>query len=303
MIDRHAAWGLRPELLLRTGAVGEVDVLDTLFEQVHRFSPAEVRALDLGLPGAVDRLEAALLREGPVSAALRDRAWAARLRPRPWPAPAAPAGPHLDAACERLAKRWSGGSFGRPERWRRLLEGGLAGGRRLQLDGLLSPRRARALASATAGLRYAPLRTGVVSAERAALPARAPFTGLRDRLLDPDLHALLGAALDRPTAGVGLHLNAWRLQPGDHMALHADGPRYEITVVIGLCEGWRAEDGGEISFIDPTRPEGPRQPWLPHLGDALVFAPDAGSWHAVVPPRRTRHTLSGWLVRPSPEPT
>lgn len=302
MIDRRAAWGLRPELLLRPTGAGGIDVLDTLFEQVHSFSAAEVAALDAGSPDLQARLDETLLREGPLSAALRERAWAARLRPRPWPAPAPAAPEGLEAVCARLANTWSGGAFGRPERWRRLLEAGLAGARRLQLDGLLPLARARALARAARALPYARLQTERVSAERAGLPDRPPFRGLRARLLDPDLHALLGAALGRSGPGFGLHLNAWRLQPGDHMALHPDGPRYEITVVIGLCEGWRAEDGGEISFLDPTRPEGPRQPWLPQLGDALIFAPDADSWHAVVPPRRVRHTLSGWLLRPSPEP-
>jgi hypothetical protein len=81
------------------------------------------------------------------------------------------------------------------------------------------------------------------------------------------------------------------------MSAHPDGRLYCGTLSLGLCSGWTAADGGAIAFGDPT-PQGfhVRERWLPHLGDALLFAPAADTWHAVEPVTsdKTRHSLTGW---------
>ncbi len=127
-------------------------------------------------------------------------------------------------------------------------------------------------------------------------PGRALGT-LRAALSEPALRAALGAALARDLTGA-LHLNAWRLGPGERMGVHPDGAGYAGTVVVGLAVGWCAADGGAIAFGVPG-PEGlgVNQRWLPHAGDVLVFAPGPDTWHCVEPARRERYTLSGWWQR------
>ncbi len=298
---RHAAWGLRPELMLRPTAAGGLQLLDPLFEQVHTLSPAQVAALDADDDAAHAMLDEALLRASPLVDQLRDQAWAARLRPRALPPAPAPRPPPDLGACARLAAAWPSGAWGQAERWRRLAEEGRAGAGLVRLDGLLPEAEAEALGAAAAALPAARLDTARVAGHRADLPDDSPWRELRERLLDADLVGLLSSALGRPAprGQAGLHLNAWALGPGDHMAAHADGPTYELTLVIGLNPGWTAEDGGAITFFDPSRPEAaPALRWLPQAGDALVFAPAAHTWHAVAPARRLRRTLSGWWLRP-----
>jgi hypothetical protein len=299
---RRAAWGLRTELMLRPTADGGVALLDPLFEQVSALTADQVAALDAGDAAAHAMLDEALLRAGPLVDHLRDQAWAARLRPRALPPAPAPRPPPDPAACARLAAAWPGGAWGQAERWRRLAEEGRAGAGLLRLDGLLPPDEAAALGDAAAHLPAARLDTARVAGHRADLPDDSPWRQLRERLLDADLVGLLSAAFGRPPplGPAALHLNAWALGPGDHMAAHADGPTYALTLVIGLNPGWTAEDGGAITFFDPSRPEAaPALRWLPQAGDALVFAPEAHTWHAVAPARRLRRTLSGWWLRPA----
>ena len=83
------------------------------------------------------------------------------------------------------------------------------------------------------------------------------------------------------------------------MGVHPDGRFYAATISLGLCEGWSAADGGAIAFGMP-RHDGleVRQRWIPHLGDACLFAPDGATWHAVEPVTtdRIRRSLTGWWV-------
>ena len=104
--------------------------------------------------------------------------------------------------------------------------------------------------------------------------------------------AVLGVALPER-----LFINAWRLERGDYMGVHPDGRLYRGTLSLGLSDGWTAADGGAIAFGDPTA-DGfqVRERWLPHVGDALLFAPSHDTWHAVEPvlAQKTRYSLTGW---------
>ena len=98
-----------------------------------------------------------------------------------------------------------------------------------------------------------------------------------------------------------IFVNAWRMGRGDSMGVHPDGRLYCGTLSLGLASSWMAADGGAIAFGDPTRDGSKvRERWLPHLGDALVFAPSADSWHAVEPvlSEKVRHSLTGWWTVP-----
>ncbi len=296
-------WGLRREVMVEPRADGGVDLLDPLYERIDHLDAATVRALDAGEPGALEALDDRLLRESPVADAARRAAWYARLRPEPC-APVVPRAELSGVAAAVAALGW-GRAWREPERWRRWVEAGRAGNLLLPLEGLLEPEHAAAALAQAEALPLQPLRSAVVSANRAVVDdtVGGALGALRALLGDPSTRVAVGAALGRSLTGP-LHLNLWRLAPGERMAVHPDGARYAGTVAIGLDREWTAGDGGAIAFGDPG-PEGlvVRSRWLPHLGDALIFAPAAGTWHAVEPPvSRPRWTLSGWWFWPPDAP-
>ena len=187
-----------------------------------------------------------------------------------------------------------------PERWRRLAEGHAGGARYLMLPGLLTDEAALAIRAAVVELPLVRLTTVLLDAERRLLADDEVPTWL-DLLQGEALRALVGDVLRREMP-LGLVVNAWRLQRGDHMGVHPDGPLYRGTISLGLCSGWTAADGGAIAFGDNTR-EGftVRERWYPHLGDACMFAPEADTWHCVEPVRTdvVRHSLTGWWTEPA----
>src|SRR2546430_2110049 len=154
----------------------------------------------------------------------------------------------------------------------------------------LSPRRRRAGSSgpgAGAG--------GVAQRRRGAPPRRCRpgRQAARHWLGDGDLpewralmratRRLFGSVLGLPLPDK-LFINAWRLGRGDSMSVHPDGRLYCGTLSLGLCRGWTAADGGAIAIGEPTKTGFlVRERWLPHLGDVLLFAPGADTWHAVEP--------------------
>jgi len=100
----------------------------------------------------------------------------------------------------------------------------------------------------------------------------------------------------------GLVVNAWRLQRGDYMGVHPDGPLYRGTISLGLCPRWSPADGGAIAFGDKAGADFVvRERWYPHLGDACLFAPEADTWHCVeaVRSETVRHSLTGWWTEPT----
>ncbi len=289
-------WNLRPEVMVEARDDGGVDLLDPLFERLMHLDAAMVASLDEGDDVALAELDVRHFRSCPEADALRRAAWYARLRPEP----AAPSVPSVD--CRPLAQAvaalaWAD-AWRDAERWRRLIEGGRAGGGPRCLSGLIPTALAAEAAAQAASLPLSPMATSVVTGSRALVDeqvggALALVRGLFDA---PEARAAFGAALGRELAR-GLVLNAWALMPGERMAVHPDGARYAATLVVGLNAGWTAGDGGAIAFGEPGS-DGlhVRSRWLPHLGDVLVFAPTADTWHAVEPPTRPRYTLSGWWL-------
>jgi len=285
---------LRPEVLRRPREDGGLDLLDPLTERVCSLSPRETRALGRRDPILEMKLDRQSLLVGACADQLRARFWDAKLRGRPEVAAATEVA-ELDwdsaaaALPDAVAEPWRD-----PERWRRLAEERAAGHRYLVLRGFLAADALAALVAAVAALPYTRLETDLVRASR-CLVADDALADWRAFMAAPATRALFGAVIGRELPP-GLTLNAWRLDDGDYMGVHPDGRRYQGTLGVGLCDGWRARDGGAIAFGDPG-PDGfvVRQRWLPHAGDVTVFAPDADTWHAVEPVvGRRRSTLTGW---------
>ena len=289
---------LRAELLRFRRDDGGVDLLDLLFERLVSLSADDARALDEESPELMARLEKQFLLEGPVAEAMRQAAWSSRARARPREAPA-PAVAVIDweearALPEMIAPAWR-----EPERLRRLAEERAAGRRYLPLPGFLDGAAAARLAEAAGVLAFSPMQTDLVHATRHLL-AGHELAEWRALMESPALKRLFGAVLgvELPER---LFINAWRLQRGDFFAVHPDGRLYRGTLSLGLSTGWTAADGGAIAFGDPTAAGfSVRERWLPHLGDALLFAPSADTWHAVEPvlSDRVRLSLTGWWTAP-----
>lgn len=290
---------LRPELLRASRADGGIDLYDPLLERLHALTASDLLALESEDPALLRRLEAACLLEGPAAVRLRQAVLAARRAAPPLPAPttgvAAAPWEQAQTLPSLIDSAWRSGEI-----WRRTAEDRAAGQRWILLRGLLNPGFADALAAQVAALAFTRFETALVRADRAAFAEVGALGQLAALLVSEPLRALAGAVLgvDLPAS---LQANVWRLHPGDHFGVHPDGRRYRATFALGLNSGWTAEDGGAIAWGEPTewglRVEGR---WLPHRGDALIFAPDAQTWHQVEPPRRTRLTLSGWWTDPSP---
>jgi hypothetical protein len=258
---------LRREILVRAHPEGGLELMDPLLERRARVQ-------------SVDELDATW-HEGPVAEALRERLWSARTRPEPRglePVEVQACWQQVDALPPEVAPAWR-----QIEPWRRLAEDRAAGRRRLVLRGFVEPGFAWEIGAASR------LETELVQAWREQV--EAPL------FQHPALRALCGAVLGIEL-GPEVTANRWRLEPGDRMGPHPDGPRYAATWSLGLCQGWRAVDGGAIAFGTPS-PEGFRvlERYLPHHGDLLLFRPGAETWHCVEAPRRTRDTLTGWWLR------
>jgi hypothetical protein len=182
-----------------------------------------------------------------------------------------------------------------PERWRRLAEDRAAGQRYLPLPELLTPSAAATIRDAVLALPMTRLTTALLDADRRLL-ANGEVAEWLDLLQGDALRALVSDVLGRPMPR-GLVVNAWRLGRGDFMGVHPDGRLYRGTISLGLCTDWTADDGGAIAFGDRDGESFVvRQRWLPHLGDACLFAPDIDTWHSVEAVRTDaiRHSLTGW---------
>lgn len=289
---------VRREVLVQARPDGGLALLDLLTDRLVELSPRERRGLERGDRLVEVRLDQAGLLEGPAAEALRARTFAGRTRDKPAPiraeAPVVAAWELADALPDAIAAPWR-----EPERWRRLAEDGAAGRRYLLLPGLVTPEAARAIAEAVEALPWARLETDLVQAHRRLL-APDEVRAWRELMAGAPLRALMGAALGRALPA-GTIINAWRLGPGDAMGVHPDGPRYHGTLSLGLCEGWTASRGGAIAFGVPA-PGGAFEVsdrFLPHLGDACLFAPTNDTWHCVEPVTEgTRRSLTGWWVEP-----
>jgi hypothetical protein len=296
---------LRPDIL-RIPADGGLDLVDLIHERITHLDADEAKALALSPDDDLDaellliRLEDADLLDGPHAEGLRLSAWAGRkvrhIRPHDGLSyPMAGDWHFANDLPDLIAPAWRD-----PERWRRLAEEHAAGQRYLRLPGLLTPAAAQDLLAAAAALPYTRLTTDLVQADRQLLgPTDLP--AWLDLMASDTFRGLVGAVLARPIPE-GLVVNAWRLGRGDHMGVHPDGRHYVGTFSLGLSNGWSACDGGAIAFGTPRETGlAVRERWLPHLGDACLFAPDGATWHAVEPVKtdRARWSLTGWWVEPA----
>jgi hypothetical protein len=240
---------------------------------------------------------------------------AGQASPRPViaaPAPPMPApveGPEgVSVPFETLATRLPAAlvapEWRQPERWRRLAVEARGGRRYLALPGLLAPEAAASLRAGAAALPFSRLSTDLLIAERCLVDG-ATHAGLvpwLSLMASAELRALAGGVLGRPLSE-GLVVNAWRLHQQQFMGVHPDGPWYEGTFSLGLSTAWEAGMGGAIAFGD-RRDDSSLDVvdrWYPHLGDALLFAPDDTTWHAVeaVTGAEVRLSLTGWWVEPA----
>lgn len=293
---------LRPEIIRVQRPDGGLDLMDLVLERITSLDGAEARLLDdvHPAPALEARLAGAELLEGPAAEVSRLSAWAARTtrRPRPLEGLLTPVSGDFARALELPASLFAS-PWREPERWRRLAEEHAAGHRYLVLPQLLTAEAAEQILNEVLDLPFRRLETDLLRADRHLLAATDVPTWL-DLLQHDALRALVSAVLGRPMPP-GLVVNAWRLRRGDSMGIHPDGRLYFGTISLGLARAWSASSGGAIAFGEP-RPDGfeVRQRFLPHLGDACLFAPDGDTWHAVEPVMddRPRHSLTGWWVAP-----
>ena len=285
---------LRSEILRFPREDGGVDLLDLIFERLVSLSAAEARALEANDPALMEQLASQYLCEGLVADSMREAAWASRARSRPATPTVRSAGA-CDWEIARTLPAIVAEPWRQPERMRRLAEEHAAGRRYLSLPGFLDADAAARIERAAAALSFTRMDSELVHAERHLL-AGDEIAEWRALMASPILQRLFGAVLgvDLPER---LFINAWRLRAGDFFAVHPDGRLYRATLTLGLCHGWTASDGGAIAFGDPTA-QGfvVRERWLPHLGDALLFAVSVDSWHTVEPvlTDKPRLSLTGW---------
>ena len=69
--------------------------------------------------------------------------------------------------------------------------------------------------------------------------------------------------------------------------------RRAVSVLLYLNPGWRPEWGGELRISDESAPEG-RVDVVPEAG-TLVLMRSADVAHEVLPTRRPRQCVVGWL--------
>jgi SM-20-related protein len=92
-----------------------------------------------------------------------------------------------------------------------------------------------------------------------------------------------------------LELHYARYAPGAAYARHVDQPadraERKISLILYLNSAWTGADGGALRQFDGA---GAHRDIAP-LGGRLVAFASAGREHEVLPARRTRWSLSGWL--------
>ncbi|RIY42430.1 2OG-Fe(II) oxygenase [Neopusillimonas maritima] len=80
-----------------------------------------------------------------------------------------------------------------------------------------------------------------------------------------------------------------------HLDQHRNNPHRKISVVLYLNENWTDEDGGELRLYGPENTPIERATRLiPAPGRLVVFRSDL-VWHEVLPGRKPRWSLTGWL--------
>lgn len=86
--------------------------------------------------------------------------------------------------------------------------------------------------------------------------------------------------------------------PGAFYRRHLDNFRgtsaRQVTAILYLNEGWHEGDCGQLRlYSDPNNPND-YQDIFPHAGQLVLFM-SGRFWHEVLPARRERFSLTGWL--------
>ena len=86
--------------------------------------------------------------------------------------------------------------------------------------------------------------------------------------------------------------------PGAFYRRHLDNFRgtsaRQLTAILYLNEGWREGDCGQLRlYADPNNPNDYHD-IFPHAGQLVLFI-SSRFWHEVLPARRERFSLTGWL--------
>jgi len=123
-----------------------------------------------------------------------------------------------------------------------------------------------------------------------AEPQTRPERELLDRFEDLRLacnrEAMLGL--------FDVELHYARYAPGAAYARHVDQPlgraQRQISLILYLNPGWTPADGGQLRHFDGTGSHD-----IAPIGGRLVAFGSAEREHEVLPARRTRWSLSGWL--------
>jgi SM-20-related protein len=84
-----------------------------------------------------------------------------------------------------------------------------------------------------------------------------------------------------------------------HLDRFRSVPWRSVSLLLYLNEGWSAEDGGQLRLelgddADESTPSTETREVLPHGGTLVAFLSDR-FWHEVLPARRERMSLTGWL--------
>lgn len=284
----------RREVLCRINRDGSLDLLDLLFDRLIRVAPEHAAAWRARDPQVHRDFDTLHLFESPLVDELRAKVIAARAAEPSAPPPAPP----IAEVNWHEALSWPdpvSPAWKDPERLRRLAEDRAGGRRYLMLPGFLTHEAAAQIAREADGLPYQRFDSDVVQGDKCLLQGDQ-LRAWRVLLLGARTRRLFGGVLGRELPE-GLVMNAWRMDPGDGMAIHPDGRLYWATVSLGLCNGWTAADGGAIAFGEPDgQTFVVRERWYPHLGDVCLFAPTPTTWHLVEPSARRRLTATGWWV-------
>ena len=81
-----------------------------------------------------------------------------------------------------------------------------------------------------------------------------------------------------------------------HLDRHAKTLAREISIIVYLNQDWTSDDGGHLRIYTDSEQgiKGPFIDVLPEAGTVVIFR-SALFWHEVLPSKRPRLSLTGWL--------
>ena len=81
-----------------------------------------------------------------------------------------------------------------------------------------------------------------------------------------------------------------------HLDRHAKTLNREISIIAYLNNDWQETDGGQLRIYTNKEQgmDGPSLDVLPQAGTVVIFR-SADFWHEVLPSKRPRLSVTGWL--------